>query len=260
VDDYQMKVSALNPAEIRSLFLGRPYQVMADLAHHQPSAAAFLEIEASLPESSRHRAEFTRRRILIDTRGWRDPSESIGLLPVVLDALWRERKLHFVYVREGGEPIERLGDPLGLVAKGSIWYLVAQVEGEPRTYRVGRMRSAAVAEAAAAMPPDFHLATYWERSAVQFHEHLPRYHATFLVQPGVMNWVRYRGWQLEEETHAETRVRIRLRFDAEEEALQFALSFGADLEVLEPMELRAKVLDSAEAILRRGYAAWSTAG
>ena len=36
-------------------------------------------------------------------------------------------------------------------------------------------------------------------------------------------------------------VRLRLRFDAEEEALQFALSFGGDIQVIEPRELRAMV-------------------
>jgi predicted DNA-binding transcriptional regulator YafY len=65
-----------------------------------------------------------------------------------------------------------------------------------------------------------------------------------------MRWARYRGWRLEEETPDGGRVRIRLRFDIEEEALQFALSFGPDLEVVEPAELRGKVLASAEGILR----------
>ena len=37
-------------------------------------------------------------------------------------------------------------------------------------------------------------------------------------------------------------MRVRLRFDAEEEAIQFALSFGGRIEVIEPDELRAKVL------------------
>jgi hypothetical protein len=40
-------------------------------------------------------------------------------------------------------------------------------------------------------------------------------------------------------------VRVRLRFDAEEEAIQFALSFGGDVEAVEPHELRAKVLAGA---------------
>jgi predicted DNA-binding transcriptional regulator YafY len=38
---------------------------------------------------------------------------------------------------------------------------------------------------------------------------------------------------------------LRLRFDVEEEAVQFALSFGGDVEVIEPHELRAKVLAGA---------------
>lgn len=46
-------------------------------------------------------------------------------------------------------------------------------------------------------------------------------------------------------------MRIRLRFDAEEEALQFALSFGPAIEVIEPGELRDKVLASARGILQQ---------
>jgi predicted DNA-binding transcriptional regulator YafY len=113
---------------------------MADLGLRQPSEAALLKLQAALPAGARERAEFARRRILIDTRGWRDPAESVALLPLVLDALWRVRKLRFLYAREGCDPAGRVGDPLGLVAKGSTWYLVARVEGEIRTYRVSRMR------------------------------------------------------------------------------------------------------------------------
>jgi predicted DNA-binding transcriptional regulator YafY len=223
---------------------------MADLGLRQPSEAALLKLQAALPAGARERAEFARRRILIDTRGWRDPAESVALLPLVLDALWRVRKLRFLYAREGCDPAGRVGDPLGLVAKGSTWYLVARVEGEIRTYRVSRMREAAALGEPAGRPADFDLAAYWESSAAEFREQLPRYYATFLVEAAVMRWARYRGWRLEEETPDGGRVRIRLRFDIEEEALQFALSFGPDLEVVEPAELRGKVLASAEGILR----------
>jgi predicted DNA-binding transcriptional regulator YafY len=46
-------------------------------------------------------------------------------------------------------------------------------------------------------------------------------------------------------------VRIRLRFDAEQEAIQFALSFGGQMEAIDPPELRAKVLAGAQAIGER---------
>jgi predicted DNA-binding transcriptional regulator YafY len=41
----------------------------------------------------------------------------------------------------------------------------------------------------------------------------------------------------------------RSAFDAEAEVLQFALSFGADVELLEPAELRPRVRDAAMGML-----------
>lgn len=91
---------------------------------------------------------------------------------------------------------------------------------------------------------------YWKRSATEFRQKLPQYYATFLAKPAVMRWVRFRGWRLESEEQAGDFVRIQLRFDAEEEALQFALSLGSDVEVLNPKPLRDKTLQAARDILR----------
>jgi len=250
--DYQTRLTGLSKAEIQALFLARPARVMADLGLTHPNEAALIKLAASLPAGARRQAEFARQRILIDTRGWRDPAESVGCLPVLLDALWRERQVRFVYARALCEAAERAGDPLGLVAKGSVWYLVATVDGDARTYRVSRMREVTILDAPSARPQEFDLGAYWERSAAEFREKLPRYYAIFLASPSVMRWVRYRGWRLEEETPEDTRLRVRLRFDAEEEAVQFALSFGGDVEVVEPWELQEKVLAKAWEIVRQG--------
>jgi predicted DNA-binding transcriptional regulator YafY len=224
--DYQTKLTGLGRGEIQSLFLARPARLMADLGLARAAEAALIKLEASLPAAAREQAELARRRIHIDPRGWRDPAEAIPCLPVLLDAVWRGKQVRFLYARDLCEPAERMGDPLGLVAKGSTWYLVARVDEETRTYRVSRIREAAALEACAAYPADFDLARYWERSAAEFREKLPRYYATFLANPPVMRWIRYRGWRLEEETMEGNRIRVKLRFDIEEEAVQFALSFG----------------------------------
>jgi len=250
VEGYQTKLTGLSAAEIQSLFLARPPRLMADLGLAQEADAAMIKLQASLPAGSRQYADFARQRILVDTRGWRDPAESVACLPVLLDALWRERQVRFVYSRVLGEAGERTAHPLGLVAKGSTWYLVARVErpaDDLRTYRVSRIREAAILEQPAARPPGFDLAAYWERSATEFRDKLPRYYATFRAGSGVMQWVRYRGWRLEEESVEGELVRIRLRFDAEDEAIQFALSFGGRIEVIEPPELRDKVVAGAQA-------------
>jgi predicted DNA-binding transcriptional regulator YafY len=50
---------------------------------------------------------------------------------------------------------------------------------------------------------------------------------------------------VQEETPEGDRIRVRLRFDVEEEALQFALGYGAAVEAIEPVELRDKVRSAA---------------
>ena len=81
---------------------------------------------------------------------------------MLLAALWRNVQVRFVYRRVLGEAGERTADPLGLVAKGSVWYLVAQVEDGLRTYRVSRISEAAVLNTPCRRPPEFDLAAYWE--------------------------------------------------------------------------------------------------
>jgi predicted DNA-binding transcriptional regulator YafY len=251
LDGYQTKLTGLKPAEIQSLFLGRSSRLIEDLGLRLPAQDALLKLEAALPERTRRDAELARRLIHIDVRGWRDPAESIASLPVLMAALWQQRRLRFTYTKMNAEPSERVADPLGLVAKGSTWYLVARFEGEPRTYRVSRIADPFLLEDRAEIPAGFDLAEYWSRSAEEFRQHLPRYYATFLAEPSILRWVRYRGWRLEEEAPEGDRVRIRVRFDIEEEARQFALSFAGAIEVVEPAELRAAVVAGARDIIAR---------
>jgi len=247
--EYETKLTGLSPEEIQSLFISRAPKLAADLGLQRASEDAWTKLQVALPPTARRQADFMRQRVLIDLRGWRNPAESASSLPVLLDALWRERQVRFLYEAMLHETGERTVDPLGLVARGSTWYLIAIRDGELRTYRVSRMRQAETLDLPAIRPADFDIAAYWERSATEFREKLPQYHAVFLAKPTIMQWIRYRGWRLEEETPQGELVRVRLRFDAEAEALQFALSFGADVELLEPAELRSRVRDAARGML-----------
>jgi len=247
--EYETKLTGLSPEEIQSLFISRAPKLAADLGLQRASEDAWTKLQVALPPTARRQADFMRQRVLIDPRGWRNPAESASSLPVLLDALWRERQVRFLYEAMLHETGERTVDPLGLVARGSTWYLIAIRDGELRTYRVSRMRQAETLDLPAIRPADFDIAAYWERSSTEFREKLPQYHAVFLAKPTIMQWIRYRGWRLEEETPQGELVRVRLRFDAEAEALQFALSFGADVELLEPAELRARVRDAAQGML-----------
>jgi predicted DNA-binding transcriptional regulator YafY len=258
VEGYRTKLTGLTTEEIRTLFLAHPPQLLKALGLGRAAEAAWLKLRAALPPSGRHQIERARQAILIDPGGWRE-AESAACLPVLLDALWHERRVRFFYESGVGEVGERIVDALGLVARGSVWYLVAAKGEQPRTYRVSRMRDAALEAEPSHLPAGFDLAAYWHRSAAEFQGRLPRYHLTALVEPGVLRWVRYRALRIEEEIPAGRRVRITLRFDVEDEALQFALAFGADVEVVEPVALKRRALEAARATVER-YAAASKTG
>src|SRR6185369_5089899 len=126
IDGYQTKLTGLTSPEIQSLFLARPPRLLADLGMKQAAEGAWLKLQAALPRELREQAEFVRQRILVDARGWRDSAVSLASLPTVLDALWRGCRLRFLYEKSGGERSERIVEPLGVVARGNSWYLVAE--------------------------------------------------------------------------------------------------------------------------------------
>jgi predicted DNA-binding transcriptional regulator YafY len=113
------------------------------------------------------------------------------------------------------------------------------------------MQEATILDRPATYSATFNLAAYWERSAAEFREKVPRFYATFLAHSSAMRWIGYRGWRLEEGRPEGDHVRVRIRFDIEEEALHFALSFGSGVEEIAPVELRAKVVQAAQGLIER---------
>jgi predicted DNA-binding transcriptional regulator YafY len=130
---------------------------------------------------------------------------------------------------------------------------VAQIEGDIRTYRVSRIREAHVLPEAFERPANFDLATFWEQSTVAFKSNLPRYFATLRAAPELVPYLRNAGYyshveQVGEED-AEGWVKVFMRFDVESAARMCLAGFGADVEVLEPQELREKIVAQARRTL-----------
>ncbi|HKF57305.1 MAG TPA: WYL domain-containing protein, partial [Blastocatellia bacterium] len=192
--EYRTNLTGLNKAEIQALFLAGPSRLLADLGLEKASDAALIKLLAALPSTNRDDAEYIRQRIHIDISGWHRPDESIPFLPTIQEAIWRERKLLMTYNRGGGcDPVERLVDPLGLVAKGSVWYLVAAVDGDMRSYRMSRIRKASATSEVAIRPDGFDLEGYWRQSSAVFKNSLPRYHAVLRVAADVLPRLGYAG-------------------------------------------------------------------
>ena len=252
--DYRTSLTGLNEAEIQSLFLTKPPKLLADLHLEKAADGALLKLLASLPSTFRQGAERARQRIYVDVSGWSRREEAVPFLPVLQEALWLERKLAITYERgENSEPVERLISPMGLVAKGSVWYLVGAVDGHVRTYRVSRISQVDVLDEAAPIPVDFNLAEYWEKSASTFKSSAPKYLASFWVSPAVVLRLSFAGRFARvmetDETDARGWKKVRVGFDVEEMACEYAVSFGPNVEVIEPDTLREKVIAMTKATL-----------
>jgi len=253
LDSYRTTLTGLKEAEIQALFLTRPQRLLADLGLDKAAEAGLLKLLAALPSASRRGAQDISQRIHVDVGGWRRAEESTPLLPVLQEAVWQERRLRMVYQRGDESVVERVVDPLGLVAKGSVWYLVAGVDGEARSYRVSRVREATLLEESCARPDGFDLASYWERSTQEFTAALPRYLATLRVEAALVGRLRqgerYTQLEAEEPPDAEGWAQVEMRFEEEHNAVEFILGFGDRIEVVAPDELRAQVIQQAAAVI-----------
>lgn len=261
LEEYRTNLTGLNQAEIQALFLSGPPRLLADLGLDKASDAALIKLLAALPSSGRRGAEDARQRIYVDAGGWGQPEEDVPFLPAIQEAVWRELRLHLTYQRSDGVTAERVVDPLGLVAKGSVWYLIAAVEDEIRTYRVARVQHAEILDEPCARPPDFDLAAYWQRSSAQFKAGLPRYGATVRVDPAILQRIRQGGRyaRIEREYPPDDDGWIRLDVQLEEEhyAVEYVLGFGPLIEVIAPELLRERIILRAEQVVEL-YARRST--
>src|SRR5205085_1264656 len=254
IEEYRTNLTGMSKDEAQALLLIQPARLLADLGLEKASDAALIKLLAALPAAHRDQAEYARQRVHVDLSGWHRTDETLACLPTIQQAIWQERKLRFVYERGPQcEAVERVVEPLGLVAKGSAWYLVAAAEGVPRSYRVSRVAEAALLDEPCARPKGFDLAAYWEASTASFKANLPRYEATLRVAPDVLPRLNFAGRfaRVEHtgEPDANGWAEVRVRFDVEEMAVEYALSFGPRVEVVAPDALRDKVIEMARSVI-----------
>jgi predicted DNA-binding transcriptional regulator YafY len=251
-ESYRSGPRGLHADELRALFLATPGTVLGDLGLDRASESALTKLLLAAPAADRAGLEQTRQRVLIDVTTWRATEpEAMPFLAVLQEAIWRDRKLHLDYGRADGVQVERLVDPLGLVAKGSVWYLVAATEQRDiRTYRVSRVRSARLAEDACELPEGFDLATYWQASKERLVAGVPRFSICVEADAGVVGELKTAGrWSRVESVGAvqpNGRARVTMQFELEEDACAFVLSFGPRVVLLEPPHLRREVATRAE--------------
>jgi predicted DNA-binding transcriptional regulator YafY len=247
---WRTQVPGLDESELRALLMAQPRVV----GHPRLAAAAesaLNKLMAALPGPMREQAAAMRERLHVDATGWRGSGEDLSMLTTVQDAVARERKLAFDYTRADGQKAPRTVDPLGLVAKGLSWYLVAHSANGMRTYRVSRMEKVTVLASGFERPARFDLAEHWKKSTAEFQKQRRNYAAVLSLTPEAAR--RLQGWYETKPVAGKGNGptdRLTLQVDLEAEGLArfVVLGLGSGVEVVEPAALREWVIAEARAI------------
>jgi len=188
---WRTKVPGLDDAELQGLLMVQP-SALGDRKLTAAAQRAFDKLMASLPASMRTQADSIRARLHIDPTGWRPIADDVSVLPIVQSALARNHKLTFLYTRSDGNTASRTVDPLGIVCKQTVWYLIAQTSAGMRTYRVSRMRDVVVLALQFERPAKFNLAAYWKQTTAKLRQQSQTVSITIALSPeGVLTINRW---------------------------------------------------------------------
>src|SRR3954454_22221113 len=173
VDGYRTRLTGLTTQEAETLFLSGLPGPAAELGLGTVVTAARLKVLAALPTELRARASRLVERFHLDAAGWFQASEPVPHLSTLAEAVWETQRVRIDYER-GDRLVERTMEPLGLVLKAGVWYVVASTDGQIRTYRISRVAGATALEERFERPASFDLASTWAESSAAYERDAPR--------------------------------------------------------------------------------------
>jgi len=257
VDGYRTRLTGMTADEAEGLFLAGLPGPAAQLGLGTVVAAAQLKVMAALPPELRSRASRIVERFHLDAAGWFQAQEAVPHLATLSAAVWDARVVRIRYERGGG-PVERTVGPLGIVLKGGVWYVIGATDGQIRTYRASRVVEAELTDQPVERPDGFDLAAYWTESSAAYERDAPTVEVVVRIAADqawriadVYGRATLDAAERLDEPDPDGWLRLRLRVSWPDEVANRLLSIGPRLEVLEPAEVRERVIAIADRVVAR---------
>jgi len=255
LEGWRSTLDGLTADEASALFLAGAPMAAAELGLATVLTAAQSKVLATLPPELHSRAARVRERFHVDAPGWFYHQEELPHLATVADAVWTARRLDVRY-GQGDAPAARRLDPLGLVLKAGVWYLVAAHRHEPRTYRVSRIRSASRRDEPVERPEGFDLTAWWTQSSLEFDRSMLRDRVRLRLDEGARRTLLHVTDPAAAEAalaeagppDADGWCEIDLAVESEHVAVFQLTALGAGVEILEPRSARASFAEIGRAM------------
>jgi predicted DNA-binding transcriptional regulator YafY len=255
---YRTRLTGLTADEAEALqFIGMP-GAAAELGLGTVLAAAQLKLHAALPEGLRERSARIQERFFLDAPGWYHDGDTSPHLDAIAAAVWNQQRIEVRYRRWAAPTdVTRILEPHGIVLKAGKWYLVARCDGALRTYRISQVLNLTPLNEAFERLAEFELPRYWSAHIARFRQALWQGEATIRLSPEGRE--RARDLMSPEVTAAidataqpdeDGWVTAVVPIESPQHAQSSFLSLGAEVEILEPEDLRAQLARTAAALAR----------
>jgi predicted DNA-binding transcriptional regulator YafY len=265
VDGYRTTLTGLTAQESLALFLiGLPAPA-ASLGLSEQARSAEAKLLAALGQGPREQASRLRDRFLLDLPPWYSDSPPHAALPALADAVLAGQQVQVRYWRwQEPREVRRRLDPLGLVVKNGLWYLVAAdrtgsraAAGPVRVYRVSNILELEVLDSVFERPESFDLSKFWHERLAVFDSTRFSGSATLRITAALVERLPDTGDHALSQAVAAGSVDesgatiVTLPIESPGHAATHLIRYGGEVEVIEPAELRAALVALATQVLNR---------
>jgi predicted DNA-binding transcriptional regulator YafY len=251
LDGWRTRLTGLTASEARALFLSGLPGPASELGLGDEVAAAELKLLAALPADWQAEATRMSSGFHLDPKGWFSSGPRPEFLQAIAEAVWSETRITIKY-DSWTQISERTVEPLGLVLKGGVWYLVAQRETGLRTYRMSQILALTPTDERFQRPADFDLPRHWRQSTASFEREIYVGVARVRATRTGISRLKDISQRCKDEIEAQTPVfdddgwaELDVPIEEERWASREMTRAGAEVQVLAPEGLRLRMIEIA---------------
>lgn len=250
--DYQTSLSGINKDELYSLFIPTGDKVLDDLGIGKLKDSTMIKLLGDSSTYQINEIKNIQNYIFIDMYTWGENPLKVdtAILSILKEGIWNSKVLNIAY-RKINETKDVILNPLGLVCKRGIWYLIGENNDIIKTYKVSNIESALLTDILFDRPKDFNLEKHWKSSTSNFKSSIPKHTFTFKVNPSIVNHIKARQFiSISNIVAEDDNIYMDINFDAIFQGIEFAFGYGKDMEIIYPIDARTEIKKKASEITK----------
>lgn len=257
-EGWSTRLTGFTGDEAQALALAGLPTAATELGLGQAAVSARLKMIAALPAPWREQADLVANRLHIDPVDWYRQQETPAFLREAAQAVWQGVCIEVAYRSWRGVSKKAL-QPLGLVLKAGVWYLVARSADavKPKDAPAMTLRLANIERFSATVQrfrrsAQFDLGRYWQSSVAEFEKSMQPITMQVAASPRAQQWLanmRTPAVLLSDMTPPRSGWKV-FAFSAEsvEQGARQLLGYGAEVQVIGPASVAQQLQNQIEAI------------